>query len=150
MLPDNAMIEERLANFRDRCRKEGVKLTPQRLEIFRTLAATDRHPDAEALYRQIVERLPHVSTDTVYRTLALFERLGLAARVDAHGASAHFDADTREHQHFVCDQCGAIKDLYLNNLRALVPEEQLQELGAISGLALVLRGICHECLAREN
>ena len=62
-------VEQRVSGFKEACRKAGVKLTHQRLEIFREMAQTVDHPDAESVYNSVRERVPTVSMDTVYRTL---------------------------------------------------------------------------------
>ena len=70
-------LEARLQQLKDGARKAGVKLTHQRLEIFRELAATAEHPDADAIFRAVQQRVPTVSVDTVYRTLWRLHDLGL-------------------------------------------------------------------------
>jgi len=65
-------IQERLERFVDVCRQKGLKVTPQRLEIFRELAASEEHPTAETLFNGIKVRMPTVSLDTVYRTLGMY------------------------------------------------------------------------------
>lgn len=141
------LVEQRVAGFVDACREREIKITPQRLEIFRELASTDEHPDAEEIYRRLSPRMPTISPDTVYRALALFEECGMAVRVEAQGASAHFDADISEHQHFVCRRCGAIRDLFLDKVMDLIPPGMLKALGRVDTAALVLRGLCAECVA---
>ena len=70
------VIEEKVDSFLQRCRERKVKITPQRVEIFKALAATDEHPGVDEVYKRIRPVMPSVSKDTVYRTLALFEELG--------------------------------------------------------------------------
>lgn len=144
------LVEQRVAGFIEACRERGIKLTPQRVEIFRELASTDEHPDAEAIYRTLNPRMPSISPDTVYRALALFEEFGMAVRVEAQGPSAHFDADISEHQHFVCRRCGAIRDLFLDKIKTLIPRQMLKTLGRVDTAALVLRGLCPDCVAEEE
>ena len=57
--------------------------------------------------------MPNVSKDTVYRTLALFEDIGAAIKVEQLCERVRYDADTNEHQHFVCEQCGGGKRFLL-------------------------------------
>ena len=62
-------IDRRMNRFVQSCRKAGAKLTHQRMEIYREVAQTGDHPDAEKVYQGVRERLPTLSQDTVYRTL---------------------------------------------------------------------------------
>jgi hypothetical protein len=71
--------EPRFQHITATVKASGVKLTAQRLEIFRELAATADHPDAETLFRAVQARLPTVSLDTVYRTLWMLHDLGLVS-----------------------------------------------------------------------
>ena len=52
----------------------GLKLTHQRLEILYILMSDVDHPSAEEIYERTKPEIPTISFDTVYRTLALFER----------------------------------------------------------------------------
>ena len=49
---------ERLDPFVTRCRAAGIAVTPQRLAIFRRLAATDRHPSAGELPAAMRREMP--------------------------------------------------------------------------------------------
>ena len=46
----------RVAALADAAREAGLKLTHQRLEIFRELAATEEHPDAETIFRAVQQQ----------------------------------------------------------------------------------------------
>ena len=70
-------VEDRLRDFEEVCRKEGLKITHQRLEIFRELLNSHDHPTVEKLYHRLQPKLPTISLDTVYRTLTILEQHGL-------------------------------------------------------------------------
>ncbi|MBW1971134.1 MAG: transcriptional repressor, partial [Deltaproteobacteria bacterium] len=69
-------IERRMERFNEICRNSGEKLTHQRIEIFREVAQTGEHPDAEKVHQGVRKRMPTVSLDTVYRTLWWLKDLG--------------------------------------------------------------------------
>ncbi len=77
-----AEIGRRMERFVDACRGQGMKVTRQRMEVFRELAGTEEHPDAETLYQSVRERVPAISRDTVYRTLASLEGQGLVRKAE--------------------------------------------------------------------
>ena len=54
-------------------RERGLRVTPQRLFIYRALIELDRHVSAEEVLAAVGESLPNVSLPTVYSTLDLFE-----------------------------------------------------------------------------
>ena len=85
--------ERRLQNFQVAVKQAGVKLTHQRLEIFRELAKTEEHPDAETIFRAVQERVPMVSLDTVYRTLWMLRDLGLVKMLGPNRDAVRFDVN---------------------------------------------------------
>ena len=74
---EDSEVERRLERFKAAAKDAGVKLTHQRLEVFRELASSLEHPDAEDLLRGVQARMPTVSLDTIYRTLWMLNDLGV-------------------------------------------------------------------------
>ena len=138
-------IEDRMAAFVDACRREGVKVTYQRMEIFREVAGTDEHPDADSVYKGVRARIPTVSLDTVYRALSLLERLGVVSRVHVFADRARFDANTMRHHHFVCHRCGLIRDFSAPEVDSLDIPAEVSSLGRIDSVHLEIRGVCCSC-----
>lgn len=138
-------VEQRLASWRAAAQEAGVKLTHQRLEVFRELAGSETHPDAEAVFRGVRERVPTVSLDTVYRTLWLLHDLGLVATLSPRSAGIRFDANAERHHHFVCVRCGLVRDVESRELDAVTIPEDLHELGEVLEARVEVRGICASC-----
>ncbi|MBW1744591.1 MAG: transcriptional repressor [Deltaproteobacteria bacterium] len=141
--------QDRLRTFETRCRREGLKLTHQRLEIFRELASTYDHPSANTIYQRVQTRIPTISLDTVYRTLLTFEDCGLVARVPAFDDQARFDADLSPHQHLACTECKRVEDLHWEGFNDIEPPPKTEEWGDIKSKHVVLRGICKACLKKK-
>jgi Fur family peroxide stress response transcriptional regulator len=144
-VPPETIVEERLSRFIAACRELGLKVTHQRTEIFRELAATNEHPDAETIYERVHARIPALSLDTVYRTLRTLEEHGVVARVGSMRDRARFDANTDRHHHFVCTQCGLVSDFYSDELDGFDPPEDVQRVGEVASVYVELRGICRAC-----
>jgi Fur family peroxide stress response transcriptional regulator len=140
-------IQRRMDLLADRCASAGVRVTRQRREVFCELARTEAHPAAETVWRRVRERLPRLSLDTVYRTLAGLEELGLLQRLAGTGGNAtRFDANPCRHYHFVCDKCGLIRDFHSPQLDSFTPPPELESLGRVEGLYVEARGRCKDCL----
>ncbi len=103
-------IDRRVLAFTDACTTTGTKITHQRMEVFREVARTHEHPDAESTYDGVRRRVPAISLDKVYRTLTPLERLEVVSRVCPLCARARFDALVTRHHHFLCSQCGILRD----------------------------------------
>jgi Fur family peroxide stress response transcriptional regulator len=138
-------FEKRVNGFSEICRRYGVKATHQRTIIYRELAGTKEHPDAETIYTRVRKRIPVISLDTVYRTLRLLEKKGLISRVGSLNEKTRFDANTDRHHHFVCAGCGYMEDIYneeWNNIRA---PSDVGAMGTVNSIHVELRGLCKAC-----
>ncbi|MEZ4600088.1 MAG: transcriptional repressor [Syntrophotaleaceae bacterium] len=142
-------IERLLAAFPEFCHQKGIKATHQRTEIYRELLATEEHPNAETLYERVRERIPSISLDTVYRTLRLFVKEGIISRVSAAGESMRFDANIDRHHHFICTECGLVRDFYSTSFDQLLAPEEISSLGAINSVHVEIRGICSACRKKD-
>ena len=151
MRVEPAEVERRLARLKSESRAAGVKLTHQRLEVFREVAASLDHPDADAIFREVRRRVPTVSLDTVYRTLWLLDDLGLVRTLGPRRESVRFDANLEHHHHYVCVRCGLARDLDSAALDALrVPEaEVLLQVGQHGGEHLAIQ-VVEEVQSRED
>ena len=143
---DGLELRNRLDRFAEAFRKKGIKLTIQRMEIFREIAASLEHPDADTIYRSVRKRLPTVSPDTVYRTLRVLNDLGLIDTLSPRGNSLRFDANLKPHHHFVCLRCGFTRDFESPGLDSLNIPESAKAFGRVIGSRLEVRGICEDCL----
>lgn len=131
--------------FTDACRKAGLKLTHQRLEIYRELASATDHPSAEDLYRRIKDRLPTVSLDTVYRTLDTFEQHGLVIKVPVIKGPARYDAGMHVHHHCICGRCRKIVDMDWHDVDVVALPPESQEWGKVTNRFVQLYGVCARC-----
>ena len=141
-------IQSRMARFEQACRDAGAKLTHQRTEIFREVARTGDHPDAETVYQRVRARIPAVSLDTIYRTLWLLVDLGLIQTLGTGRDRARFDANLNPHHHFVCVKCGLTKDFYSTDFDELALPESLSRIGRVEATHVEVRGVCLECVAK--
>ena len=139
------IAQKRVAEFVETCRQRGIKATHQRTEILRELAATGEHPDAETIYTRVSKRIPAISRDTVYRTLRMFEEMGVISRVGSINERARFDANTDRHHHFVCTECGMVRDFYSDALNHFKHPPEVSKMGEVDSVYVELRGICRKC-----
>ena len=143
-------VEDRLDHFTNVCKAKGIKLTHQRLEIFRKVAETTDHPDAEQIFQRVRKSVPTVSLDTVYRTLWLLRDLGLVATLGVPHERTRFDANLSKHHHFVCTRCGFTRDFYSDDLNKLNLPESVDQFGIVTTTQVEVRGICRECSGKQH
>jgi Fur family peroxide stress response transcriptional regulator len=143
-------IEQRMTRFIEVCRESGAKLTHQRIEIFREVAQTSDHPDAEKVFQSVRKRMPTVSLDTVYRTLWWLKDLGFITTLGPPRERTRFDANLNRHHHFVCVQCGLTRDFYSDKFDKLQVPESIQSTGYAEMMQVEVKGVCRKCDAKEN
>jgi Fur family peroxide stress response transcriptional regulator len=139
-----------MRHFEEVCRSAGVKMTHQRMEIFRHVAQSGRHPDAAAVLRGVRKRVPTISLDTVYRTLWLLTDLGLITTLGPPRDRARFDANLSRHHHFVCRRCGLITDFYSEAFDELPLPEAVAAVGRVETTHVEVEGVCRACSNQQQ
>ena len=141
---------EKRALLEEACKNAGLRLTHQRLEIYRELTAACDHPSAETLHQRLRKRIPTLSLDTVYRTLATLAEQGLINRVETLESQARFEATSRRHHHLICRRCGKIEDFQWPDIDSATLPQGLENWGRIDLKNVVIHGICKKCLTEQD
>ncbi len=129
-------------NTADLLRARGIQPSQQRLRIYEKLASVKTHPSAESVYASLAPEMPTLSRTTVFSTLDLLARSGLALRLAITGSENRYDADTTPHVHFHCRACNAVIDLPAYT----APEAESVPRGfLVESTRLFLEGLCPAC-----
>lgn len=142
------VVKSRMEAFKQACIDGGVKVTHQRLEIYRALVSSEEHPDAETIYRCVRKRIPTISHDTVYRNLKLLSEYGLISIVGMSHERLRFDANMGLHHHFVCVRCGLIRDFTSEQLGSIGCPKEAEVFGEPVSLHFEVKGVCTKCGSR--
>ena len=142
---NSMMIQEKVNKFIGRSKELGIKVTPQRIAIYKELASTDQHPSTETIYKKIKDYYPNISLTTVYRTLETFEKLGLISVVNVLYNAARYDANLDPHHHIVCTECKKVEDVYDESLNNLEISNKTLGDYKVEGYSLLLSGVCTSC-----
>ncbi len=128
-----------------RFREEGLRVTPQRQCIFRLLSGNDQHPTVDALYDAARVEMPMISLKTVYQTVNDLAAMGEVTLLDLGTGSFRVDPNVEmAHHHFVCSQCGLVRDLPLD-VPALPLPGRYRRRFSVESVEVILRGRCDEC-----
>ncbi|MDV2988674.1 MAG: Fur family transcriptional regulator [Dehalogenimonas sp.] len=88
----------------------GYKLTPQRRAVIAALVKSANPVTNQSLHAALKPDHPEIGLVTVYRTMALLDKLGLLCRFN-YGDHISFRAGPPEHHHhLVCRGCGNVVD----------------------------------------
>jgi Fe2+ or Zn2+ uptake regulation protein len=128
-------------------RSQGWKLTRPRRLILEILESSRGHPDAEMIFAKARERDRRISLATVYRTLALLKKLGLAEEHDLGEDHGHFEAvdKTKPHFHFTCAKCGKVVEFESPEVMRMVKSLCQRKGLSVSEVHLRLSGYCPQC-----
>jgi Fur family transcriptional regulator, peroxide stress response regulator len=136
--------------FKKACKDGHIRLTPQRLEVFREVINSHDHPSAEDIFNRVKDRLPSISLDTVYRTLSTFETCGLISRIHFSEDRARFDPNGEPHHHLFCVECKAIEDFYWPDFENADLPPETTGWGHTVSRHVQIRGKCSKCSTQEN
>ena len=146
----NKPTDNYMAVFENICREKNLRITPQRLEIYRELAQATDHPTAETLHQRLIKKMPSMSLDTVYRTLATLISHNLVHKVGSNQNQARFEVQHLHHHHVICRKCNKIMDFTWNVVdQSSIPAE-LDRWGQVEHAHVVVYGICSDCLDEKK
>ena len=119
--------------------------TRQQTAVYETLRDDHSHPSADEIFLRVRKSLPRISLGTVYRNLQRLVEEGKIRMLFSGGRSVRYDPVLAEHDHFICQQCGQIFDMMLEDDR----QENLtllREQGfTIEAQSLSIHGLCRNC-----
>lgn len=138
-------IDNLLATFIQICKQNVLKVTPQRIEIYKELIKFNDHPSATEIYKRVKKKFPHISFDTVNRTLQKFVELGLARLVEDYEDIKRYDGIMERHHHFHCLKWHRIIDVYDKRLEEINIPNILANKFKVIDTRIVFAGICDRC-----
>ncbi len=130
----------------------SLRLTRPRRLIWRHLAAAGAHASAESIYQALRRDRVPLGRATVFRTLKLFARLGIAASTDAAAPRRRFEAAAGKahHDHMTCLGCGTVAEFISPAIERLQEAEARRRGFQIVGHSLEVTGYCPRCVAARG
>jgi len=131
---------------------QGLRSTSQRDEILNLFIKADSHLSAEELYVLVKKSHPCIGYATVYRTLKLLAKAGLAQERRFEDGFTRYEHPRSEahHDHLICTRCGAI--IEFENERIETLQQNIARINRFKVLShkLELYGLCEGCQGRER
>jgi len=141
-MPDqNTRFDELISVLRE----HNYRLTPQRVELVRLIAASEGHPSAAQLYGRIKHQFSTMSQATVYKTLVLLKEMNQVLEIDL-GDDRHYDGNRPDsHPHLICLQCNKIADGEME-----IDLSSIKKMEGTSGYQIIRSqitffGLCPDC-----
>lgn len=92
---------------------------------------------------------PDISATTIHRSTARLQERGLITYApSASDGSMRYDANTSAHDHFICSNCGGLRDIDIAN--DVIPVVSKALGGCKITGRLVINGSCESCLRGDG
>lgn len=121
------------------------RFSKQRQIIYDMIKSNPVHPTADYIYNSLKKEYPDLSLGTVYRNLNVLAESGLIIKITSESDSEHYDGNTENHYHLMCEKCNHIFDINIPYLNNIVEEAQKECAHLVKHHSLVFTGICEEC-----
>lgn len=141
--------KEKLSSF---LKEKGFKSTRQRDIIASEFLKTGEHVTAEDLYKKINRKHKDIGFTTVYRTLKLLKKSGLATESIFADNLTRYEplSEDDHHDHLVCLDCGSITEFENSKIERL-QEKIADEFGFHTvSHKMDLYGYCSKCRNRTK
>ena len=147
---DNIILRDDLFFIEKLIERNGYRLTDQRKLILEYFFVSNKHLRVEDIYKEL--RHENVSLATVYRTVKIFNDIGILKEIIVDGASYYelkIFSQKPLHIHFQCVRCNDIIDVeerevalkYLELNKAIEDINDLE----IYDVDIMFVGLCKEC-----
>ena len=125
----------------------NLKITKQRRIVLKIFLESEDHVSVEELYNTVLKTEPKIGLATVYRTLALLTKSGLALEMDFGDGQKRYESSYRSlhHDHMVCTECGKILEFNHPLIEKYQEEVAKQKNFKITSHKLDLFGLCNDC-----
>ena len=143
-------VAQLMDRFEQVCRTKGLRVTHQRIEIYKALVNNTNHPTIEDIFSHVRTSLKTISLDTVYRTINTFEEYGLLKRVHHIDNVTRFDVNITNHHHLVCSKCNKIEDFQWPDFDKMTPPKEISRWGDINVKHVVIDGLCSTCREKNK
>ena len=126
-------------------KEKKLKLTPQRIAVYKYLQSTKEHPSAEVIYKALQPTYPTMSLATVYKALKTLIEVKLIIELNVGEGNFRYDGNMSAHPHIQCINCAKVDDIVgicFSNLQEDVKQFTTYEVIASK---IYFYGLCEDC-----
>lgn len=143
-------LQKNLLWYREILSRNNIKNTKQKEKILLELMQSSSHLMAEEIYQRV--KNDKIGLATVYRSLKLFERLGIVKEIPMDGVKYYelkIYSKKPLYIHFKCSNCNVIididdADINLDYIKLNQKVEMKREL-EVNDVNITLLGLCKKC-----
>ena len=138
-----------LENLKEKLKEKGCKLTPQRRSVLDTIIENEgKHLSAEEIYDLVKAKCPEIGLATVYRTMQMFDEVGLVYKHNFDDGRSRYELNHNEdhqHHHLVCINCNRVIEVEEDLLEQLENEVEKKYNFSITNHNVKFFGYCENC-----
>jgi len=138
-------MQEALKSFKEYLAGNCLKLTQQRLLIFKVFMSNDHPINPEGLLSAVQGIDETVSRSTVYRTIKHFHNAGIARCIHHSDGSTLYESMGDQCCQMICERCGRSIPIKNPYFECLQQETARQQNFTLFRYQVVLYGLCSHC-----
>jgi len=138
-------MEQVLEKLTDVLKSKGFNITHQRLLVYKALVNSKEHPSTEDVYNEVRQLDPIISLGTVYKSLEMFENVGLSQKVNQLYHTARYDGNCAPHAHLICKKCEKIVDIFWDSPPPCQLSEEQEQGFRVDDKVMHFLGYCPDC-----
>jgi Fur family ferric uptake transcriptional regulator len=126
----------------------NYKLTSQREIILENIIKNEgKHLSAEEIYNEVREDNSGIGLATIYRTLELFNDLGIIHQLNFNDNCRRYELDHGEyhHHHLICVSCGKITEFNDHILEEFEEDIKQEHNFNVTDHRIKFYGYCEDC-----
>ncbi|MFH1359752.1 MAG: transcriptional repressor [Candidatus Omnitrophota bacterium] len=130
-------------------KNQKIKVTPQRLSVYKTLMDAKGHLSAEEIYQNVRGKVPGISLGTVYSILEYLCAKGLIQEIKIDFERSLYEIKDGEHHHFLCRLCKSILDIRIDHPCTALKNKEIEG-HRIEDFQGYFYGICKNCNGQKR
>ncbi len=128
----------------------GYRFTKQRQAVLEVISQNrENHLSTGEIFGEVKKKYPQIGLATVYRTVQLFEKIGLVQHISLDDGRMRYQMadpeEKHEHHHLICEICGEVIDVQEDMLEHLEQHVFLKKGFTVTNHRLTVFGICKNC-----
>lgn len=133
----------KMLRIKEQLAAKGYRMTKPRQEIFAVLGHAPQ--SVVEIMNELNKKELQIDKVTIYRTLTSFVELGIVEETQFKNKISVYElADQDHHHHVVCEACGKIEDIHLDE-NLLVQAAKKNSSFQITSHHLEFFGLCKKC-----
>lgn len=138
------------AVFKERLKEKGCKLTTQRRGVLDVLIDNHgKHLSTEEIYDYVKGKYPEIGLATVYRTVQLFEEMGIVDRLNFDDGCSRFELSSQDeihhHHHLMCEKCNQVFEVEEDWLAEIESGIEAKYNFKVTDHNVIFYGRCKDC-----